>query len=462
MCDRAVVNIARRRCGDVSRRPFWKKLRRFVDISENSFLDPRWQSRFSVAGTKRVASFLLEEEGCRDVARDFAEGIAHHTMSQRMTPYILSRMNISNLRTCPVRKQFIPLAGDDEKIPSHPMLTARDSLDESGHSPVPGVVHRYPEKALLLATNSCPTYCRFCTRSYGVGKSTDLVEKSRDFVCSPKQWNESFDYLTNTKEGRRVRDVVVSGGDAGQLSASQIRYIGRRLLEMPHVERVRFATKVLSVMPMKVLGDPKWVSALADLNEYARQHLKQISIQTHINHPNEISWVTRDAMRVLHGRHGIVVRNQTVLLKGVNDDARTILTLIKSLSSIQIQPYYVYLHDLVPGTEDLRTPLSTMLAIEETIRGTVAGFNSPQFIVDLAGGGGKRLASTFCYYSEETGISVFRSPLMKRDNDDDDFYLHFDPLRELTSDSCRRAWSCPRSRRRMIQNALSTARERAL
>lgn len=230
-----------------------------------------------------------------------------------------------------------------------------------------------------------------------------------------------LDHIANTPQ---IQDVVVSGGDSYYLSAEHLLYIGERLLQMANIKRFRFATKGLAVCPSRILdGADGWTSAFVRLSELGRKQGKQVAMHTHFNHPNEITWVTQVAARYLFER-GVTVRNQSVLLKGVNDDLETMSALIRQLADLNIQPYYVYQSDMVKGVEDLRTPLSTILSLEKHIRGTIAGFMMPTFVVDLPGGGGKRLANSFETYDETTGLSTWKAPGV---SDPDETFEYHDP-----------------------------------
>ncbi|EME46524.1 hypothetical protein DOTSEDRAFT_70510 [Dothistroma septosporum NZE10] len=338
-------------------------------------------------------------------------------MSVRLTPYLLSAANWKNPLEDPIRRQFIPLKSVIK--PDHPSLSL-DSLHETEDSPVPGLVHRYPDKVLFLATSVCPVYCRFCTRSYAVGSNTETITKASQRP-SRKRWEAMFQYIESTPA---VSDVVVSGGDSYYLQPEQLSLIGERLLAIPHIQRIRFATKGLAVCPMRILDKTDdWSETFIALSDRGRELGKQVAMHTHFNHPNEISWITELAGRQLFSR-GVIVRNQTVLLRGVNDDVSTISDLIRKLADLNIQPYYVYQSDLISGVEDLRTPLSTILKLEKHIRGTIAGFMMPSFIVDLPGGGGKRLANSCESYDEETGISRWRAPGVAGNKE----FTYYDPV----------------------------------
>lgn len=230
-----------------------------------------------------------------------------------------------------------------------------------------------------------------------------------------------FDYI---ERNPAVQDVVVSGGDSYYLTADNLQLIGHRLLAMPNIKRIRFATKGLAVCPTRILDDgDAWTDAVIELSDRGRFMGKQVAIHTHFNHPNEITWVTELAARYLFQR-GVVVRSQTVLLKGVNDTVDTLACLIRKLADLNIEPYYVYQADMVRGIEDLRTPLATILELDKEIRGTIAGFMTPSFVVDLPGGGGKRLANSFETYNRNTGISTWRAPAISGD----EIYEYHDPI----------------------------------
>jgi lysine 2,3-aminomutase len=199
---------------------------------------------------------------------------------------------------------------------------------------------------------------------------------------------------------------------------------------------------------MKVLTDDGWFGALVELNKRARKLHKEIAIHTHVNHPREITDITRRAAGRLF-EEGILVRNQTVLLRGVNDDPDTMRLLVKRLGYVQIQPYYVFQHDLVRGVEDLRTSLGSAIELEKQTRGLTAGFHSPMFVLDTPGGGGKRDVHAYEHYNPVTGVSVFRSPNMSASGR----YMYFDPIDSLPEEGQER-WSHPDEHNRIVAEAL--------
>ena len=234
-------------------------------------------------------------------------------------------------------------------------MLALDSLHETEDSPVEGLVHRYNDKCLFLggclhknslitrvfrtllslkASSHCPLYCRFCTRSYAVGANTSTVTKS-SLKPQLRRWEAMLQYIASNPV---ISDVVISGGDSYSLMPHHLRLIGDRLLAIPHIRRFRIATKGLCVSPSRTL-DPEddWTDELIALVKRGRECGKQIALHTHFNHPNEFSWVSREAAQKLFAS-GVIVRNQSVLLKGVNDNVETMAALIRELADNNIQP----------------------------------------------------------------------------------------------------------------------------
>jgi lysine 2,3-aminomutase len=315
--------------------------------------------------------------------------------------------------------------------------------------PVPGLSHRYPDKILFLPLDTCPVYCRFCTRSYAVGLDTEEVTKLQ-FGVDVERWRLAFEYAASRPE---VEDILISGGDVSQLRDEQVTYIGEAFLAMPQVRRIRWATKMPAVMPQKLLSDIAWVDALTGIADRGRRLGKEVMIHTHFNHPDEITAITQAAAGKLFDR-GITVRNQTVLIRGVNDSPAVMGVLIKRLSFINVHPYYIYVHDMVKGVEDLRTTVETGARLEKQLRGLTAGYNTPTMVVDTPGGG-KRDVHSYEYYDRETGISVYVSPVVHPGQ----YFCYFDPIHLLPLAGQAR-WADPSQHDRMIAEALEGARGR--
>jgi lysine 2,3-aminomutase len=422
---------------------FWQRIPAYRLIDEVTFLDHAWQAKNTITNPQKLLSAVqhLVPQSFYD---DVAEGFARAPMSIRVSPYLLSLIDWSDAYNDPLRRQFVPVAS--RLLPDHPKLTL-DSLHEQADAPVPGLTHRYPDKALFLALDTCPVYCRFCTRSYAVGVDTDEVEKV-SLKATEDRWDRAFRYIAERPE---LEDIVVSGGDSYQLKARQITLIGNRLLELPNIRRIRFATKGPAVMPMKLITDHEWLDALTAVVERGRKLHKEVVLHTHFNHPNEITAITKRALDGVFAR-GIITRNQSVLQRGVNDSIATMQLLVKRLGHCQVQPYYVYVHDLVKGVEDLRTTLQTALDIEKAVRGVTAGFHTPTFVGDAPGGGGKRVAHSFEHYDRATGVSVFAAPSVKPG-----FFVYFDPIDTLAPDVAER-WHDPAEQDRMVDAAVEAAR----
>ena len=423
---------------------FWRRIPAYADVDEQTFLDHRWQAKKTITRPDKLLNALegIAPQGFID---DAAAGFAKAPMAVRVSPYLLSLIDWTAPEVDPLRIQFIPLAS--RFLPDHPKL-GLDSLGEQADAPTPGLTHRYPDKALFLVIDTCPVYCRFCTRSYAVGLNTNTVEKVQ---LKPKKdrWSKAFAYIRSRPE---LEDIVISGGDAFNLRADWISEIGTRLLEMPNIRRIRFATKGLAVMPQKVLSDEKWFRALADVHALGRRTGKEVALHTHFNHANEITDISRRAVARLFAE-GITVRNQSVLLRGVNDTTESMGLLVKRLGHINVHPYYVYVHDMVKGAEDMRTTVQTALDIEKWVRGTTAGFNTPTFVVDAPGGGGKRNAHSYEHYDRETGISVYTAPSVKPG----EYFLYFDPVDRL-SEAAQARWADPAEHQKMMDDALDQAK----
>jgi len=422
---------------------FWRSIPAYRDVDTPTFLDHLWQYKHSV---KTPDELMATIQGLVDPAffEDVRRGFHLAPMQVRISPYMIASTDWSNPYKDPIRTQFLPLAS--RLLPDHPRLTL-DSLHELEDSPVPGLTHRYLDKALFLPLATCPVYCRFCTRSYAIGGDTDVVEKAQ-LATNPKQWKDAFDYITSRPE---LQDIVISGGDMYQMPAKSLSAIGEALLAIPHVRRMRFATKGPAVMPMKILTDHAWTDALVGIVDRGRALGKDVALHTHFNSPNEISWITQQAMALLFER-GVFVRNQSVLIRGVNDDKHTMRKLIKQLGYMNVHAYYVYMHDLVKGVEDLRTTVQTALDIEKFVRGTTAGFNTPTFVCDAPGGGGKRDVHSYDHYDRENGIAVYSAPSVKPDR----WFLYFDPIDQLGATAQAR-WKDPREQNEMVRAAIAAA-----
>jgi len=428
---------------DFEKAEFWKKIPYFSGVSAEDFMDPAFQNSNTVTKLTQLEE-LLEHIVAPSFLQDVKEGMRATPMNMRLSPYIMGLINWDDPYNDPLRIQFIPVSSSYRE--DHPKLSL-DSLHEQADSPTEGLVHRYFDKALFLPLDVCPVYCRFCTRSYAIGSDTDLVSKY-SFKAVPDKWNKAFAYIASRPE---IEDVVISGGDTYMLSADRLRQIGIMLLDIPHVRRIRFATKGPAVMPMKILRDDAWRQAIVDTVNRGREMGKEVVLHTHFNSPNEITDISRQAMDAFFSE-GVTVRNQSVLLRGVNDNVDTMTHLVRKLSYMNVQPYYIYQHDMVKGVEELRTKLEDSIELELSIRGTTAGFNTPLFVMDAPGGGGKRDLHSYDHYDPITGISVYRSPSVHEDR----VYLYFDPIHLLPEEG-QRLWADQSAQDRIIQDALKAS-----
>ncbi len=422
---------------------FWRKIPAYSEIGRAEFLDHRWQAKHSITNLAKLLSALEGLVSAGFIA-DAKIGFERAPMSVRVSPYLLSLIDWQHPYEDPLRLQFIPLGS--RLLPDHPRLDL-DSLHERADMPVPGLTHRYTDKALFLALDTCPVYCRFCTRSYAVGIDTEEVSKFQ-LKVNPERWEQTFAYIRSRPE---LEDIVISGGDAYQLRPEQITLIGETLLSIDHVRRMRYASKGPAVMPQKILTDDAWTDALTRVVEEGRRRHKEVVLHTHFNHPREITEITKAAMDKLFER-GITVRNQTVLQRHVNDTIGTMGLLVHRLAYVNVHPYYVYMHDLVKGVEDLRTTLQTGLEIEKGIRGSTAGFNTPTVVVDAPGGGGKRDAHSYEHYDRTTGVSVFTAPAVHPG----EVYFYFDPI-DLLPPAGQARWADPVEQARMVEEARAAA-----
>ncbi len=346
-------------------------------MAGSSWRDWRWQHRNALrtagALSRVVALTPAEREGLAASAGRFRVAV---------TPYYASLMDPEHPH-CPVRMQAIPVAAEA----AHAEGDLRDPLGEDGTRPVRAVVHRYPDRALLLVADSCAVYCRHCTRRRITGGEEGGFD--REAV------EEGLAYV---RAHRELRDVLVSGGDPLSLSDVRLAWVLGALRSIPHVEIVRLATRAPVTCPMRVTEE------LARLLRSA----KPLFAVTHFNHPKECTPEAQEACERLVD-HGVPVENQTVLLRRVNSSARTIADLNHRLLSWRVRPYYLHQGDVAEGTAHLRTPLACGVEILEQLRGHTSGLAVPHLAVDLPGGGGKVTLQPAYALGRVEGGTAFRS-----------------------------------------------------
>jgi len=317
----------------------------------------QWQLRNSFTSPDQLNSLLGLSE---DESSSKASG---KNLPVRITPYYASLLDPTD-PSQPLRRTVVPVS--QELILSPGEL--EDPLSEVHDSPVPLIVHRYPDRVLFLVTNFCSAFCRYCTR-------THMVANQNKIHSSQAEWDRAIEYI---REHTEVRDVLLSGGDPLTLSDSRIEYLLSRLRQIPHVEIIRIGSKVPVVMPQRITRD-----LVRMLKKY---HPLLMSI--HFTHPDEITPEVIDACNRLADA-GIPLGSQTVLLKGINDDAAVFMKLTHELLKIRVKPYYLYQCDPIPGSAHFRTPLDTGLDIIRNLRGFTSGYAIPHFVIDAPGGGGK-------------------------------------------------------------------------
>lgn len=349
----------------------------WADVPEASFADWGWQQRHRITDLDGLEGVLrLDAREQRGLAR--TKGLFRFGIS----PYYALLADRSD-PDCPMRRQMLP--SEEERFIR--WGERADPLGEESREVVPNLVHRYPDRVLLLATDRCPVYCRFCTRRRIVGR----VERQAPRALLA----EAFDYIRAHPE---LREVIVSGGDALMMGDKQLDYILGEIRRAPHVEVVRIATRMPVTCPMRV------TDALA---ETLARH-GPVYVLTHFNHPRECTPSAAMAVdRLL--KAGLPVWNQAVLLRGVNDDLGTLELLLRRLVAMRAVPYYLHQCDLAEGIEHFRTPLQTGIELIEQLRGRVSGLMIPKLCVDVPGGLGKVTVQPDWIVRREGGSTFFRT-----------------------------------------------------
>ena len=335
------------------------RARFFPFATAAEWCDWRWQLR------NRIRS-LEDLEKIVRLTRDERTAIARHTgpLPFAITPYYLSLVDTENAEQ-PIRRTMIPVT--DEYL--HTTGEAEDPLSEDKDSPVPCIVHRYPDRVLFLVANSCASNCRYCTRSR-------MVENpDNNSIFFQAQWEEAIAYIDAHPQ---VRDVLLSGGDPLTLSDEKLDWLLSRLRRIPHVEFLRIGTKVPVVMPQRIT-----VSLTRVLKRY---HPLWMSI--HVTHPDELTPETVEACARLADA-GIPLGSQTVLLAGINDGVDTMKKLMHGLLKARVKPYYLYQCDPIVGSSHFRTPVRKGLEIIQGLRGHTTGYAVPTYVIDAPEGGGK-------------------------------------------------------------------------
>ncbi len=326
-------------------------------IPESDWRNWTWQLKNRLTSVAQLEQYMTltpeEKAGCY---------FADKKLSLAITPYFFNLIDREN-PDCPIRKQVIPRAGETQ-LSEEEML---DSLGEDEHSPVPGLVHRYPDRVLFLVTDRCASYCRYCTRSR-------LVSNAQDYNFHP-EYEQALAYIETHPE---VRDVLLSGGDPLLLSDRKLDHLLGRLRAIKHVEFIRIGSRIPVFLPQRITPE---------LCEIFKKH-GPIWMSVHLNHPKEATQELKDACERL-AFAGVPLGNQSVLLKGVNDDPEVMKALVHRLLRMRVRPYYLYQMDLITGGAHFKVDVRKGIEIIKALRGHTTGYAVPQYVIDAPGGGGK-------------------------------------------------------------------------
>ena len=365
----------------------------YPDVPDRLWNDWQWQITHRIRTLGEVERMLVLSRSERDALTD-----GERMLPVGNTPYYMSLVSPSDPEQ-PIRRAVVPTSGEFVRMPGE----ADDPLGEDHHSPVPGLVHRYPDRVLLLALDYCSTYCRYCTRSRVVGHG--------EIVPSEDRLERAFDYIRRTPA---IRDVLISGGDPLVLGDERLDDILTRLRRIPHVEFVRLGTKVPAVLPQRIT--PRLCRML-------RKH-HPLFMSLHFTHPAECTPETHTACTRLADA-GIPLGSQTVLLRGINDDVETMRQLVHRLLLMRVRPYYLYQCDPISGSAHFRTPVEKGLEIIAGLRGHTTGYAVPTFVIDAPGGGGKiplqpqyvvgREGDDVLLRNFEGGLFRYPDPVMEKD-----------------------------------------------
>ena len=348
----------------------------WADTPDEQWDDWRWQLAHRLSSVEDFARFI-------NLTPEEIEGLtAEHTFRVDVTPYFASLIDPDD-PYCPVRRQIIPLGRELRAFEG----MMEDSLAEDRHSPVPGLVHRYPDRVLMLITTQCASYCRYCTRSRLVGNAAMTFSKS--------EFAQQLDYLRHTPQ---VRDVLLSGGDPLTLAPKTLEHILSELRAIEHIEIIRIGSRVPVFLPQRITED---------LCVMIRKY-HPLWMNIHVNHPKEITPELSRALAMLADA-GVPLGNQSVLLAGINDSVNIQRELVHKLVRNRVRPYYLYQCDMVKGAGHFRTTVSKGIEIIEGLRGHTSGYAVPTYVVDAPGGGGKIPVMPQYVISQGPGKVVLRN-----------------------------------------------------
>ena len=425
--------------------PDWRRLPGWRAVTDSEWRSAQWQRAHcvkNVAQLRAVYGDLLDEAFYADIERDQAE---RATMSLLLPPQMVNTMAPDAVPTTeamyadPVRRYMLPVFSDrDPDWPSHPRAS-RDSLHEAEMWAVEGLTHRYPTKVLAELLATCPQYCGHCTRMDLVGNSTPAVDKHRFLLKPVDRLDAMIDYL---RRSPGVRDVVVSGGDVANLPWPRLESFVGRLLELDNVRDIRLATKALMGLPQHWLADDV-KAGMERLATTARARGVDLALHTHVNAAQSVTPLVAEAARAMLETGIRDVRNQGVLLRGVNATQSDLLDLCFALQDdAKILPYYFYTCDMIPGSEHWRTSIAEAQTLQHAIMGYLPGFATPRIVCDVPYVG-KRWVHQLEDYDRVRGISYWtKNYRTSVEIDDPDalsrLYEYYDPISTLPADG--QAW----------------------
>ena len=353
-------------------RGFW------AEVSDAEWNDWRWQLKHRITSLERLQRLmpaLTPEEYAGTM-------LANRKLALAITPHFFNLIDPADAK-CPIRRQVIPRLEETWTAP----WEMTDPCGEDSHSPVPGLVHRYPDRVLFLVTDRCASYCRYCTRSR-------LVSNATGYDFHP-HFDRQVEYIAKTPA---VRDVLLSGGDPLLFSDEKLEYLLSRLRAIPHVEFVRIGTRIPVFLPQRIT--PELCAMLRQFHP--------LFLSIHSNHPRELTTEVREALGRL-AEAGIPLGNQSVLLRDVNDDLTVMKAHVQKLLLCRVRPYYIYQCDLIAGSAHLRASVRQGLEIMEGLRGHTTGYAVPQYVIDAPGGGGKVPITPEYVLSRNADRVVFRN-----------------------------------------------------
>jgi len=429
--------------------PDWRRIPGYREVTRAEWESALWQRKHTVKNLKELKEALgslLPDTLAASLARDQKE---RATMSLLVPPQMLNTMHLEDLWNDPIRRYMLPAFEDrDTEWPGHPK-SQRDSLHEADMWVVEGLTHRYPTKVLAELLSTCPQYCGHCTRMDLVGNDVPQVEKHKFSLQQKDRYTQILDYLKKTPQ---VRDVVVSGGDIANLPITVLESFVSRLLDIPNIRDIRLATKGLMGLPQHFLQD-EVLRGLERMAKKARERGTDIAVHTHVNHAQSLTPLVAKAVEHLLDMGFRDVRNQGVLMRGVNASADVLLELCFTLlDHAHIMPYYFYMCDMIPNSEHWRLAVHEAQRLQHDLMGYLPGFATPRIVCDVPLVG-KRWVNQLTDYDREKGISYwtknYRTALEADEADEPDAltrrYEYYDPIYTLP-ESGQAYWRAFRAR----------------